>query len=271
MILLAGACAWIAAPALVVGPAGAGDEKPAETAAKAADAVAKANPAIGGLADADAKATGTIAGVVRWAGDKPKAEAHKVPEDNKDRATCGASIPYERHIIGPGGELANVIVSIEDSKAFPKPKPREIEIANVHCRFAPHVQATTAGSKLHVSSKDEGILHSANAICLQGGDSSMNFNLAIPNTSTKISKTLRRPATMIMTCATHGWMQAFVQVFSHDFFAVTGEDGKFEIRGVPPGEYKVRFWHETTPIGNKAETSVKVEAGKAAELKIDVK
>ena len=45
-------------------------------------------------------------------------------------------------------------------------------------------------------------------------------------------------------CDVHPWMQAYAAVMSHPFFAVTGEDGKFDIRGLPAGEYQVEAWHE---------------------------
>ena len=46
-------------------------------------------------------------------------------------------------------------------------------------------------------------------------------------------------------CDVHGWMSCYAGVLNHPFFAVTGKDGKFEIKGVPPGEYTISVWHET--------------------------
>jgi hypothetical protein len=39
-------------------------------------------------------------------------------------------------------------------------------------------------------------------------------------------------------------MNAFVGVFSHPFFSVTGTDGKFTISGLDPGTYEITAWHE---------------------------
>ena len=33
--------------------------------------------------------------------------------------------------------------------------------------------------------------------------------------------------------------------FEHPFFAVSGEDGTFEIGGLPAGSYTLEAWHET--------------------------
>jgi Carboxypeptidase regulatory-like domain len=45
-------------------------------------------------------------------------------------------------------------------------------------------------------------------------------------------------------CDVHKWMRAYVGVVPHPYFAVTGPDGSFELRNVPPGDYTVAVWHE---------------------------
>ena len=45
-------------------------------------------------------------------------------------------------------------------------------------------------------------------------------------------------------CNVHPWMKAYVGVLSHPFFAVTGDDGSFTLKGLPPGDYTLEAWHE---------------------------
>ncbi len=45
-------------------------------------------------------------------------------------------------------------------------------------------------------------------------------------------------------CNVHPWMRAYIGVVSHPFFAVTGDDGTFTIKGLPPGTYTIEVWHE---------------------------
>jgi hypothetical protein len=49
---------------------------------------------------------------------------------------------------------------------------------------------------------------------------------------------------MKIKCDIHPWMNAFVGVVPHPYFAVTGEDGSFELPGLPPGTYTIEAWHE---------------------------
>jgi predicted dehydrogenase len=45
-------------------------------------------------------------------------------------------------------------------------------------------------------------------------------------------------------CDVHGWMEAYIGVQDHPYFAVTGEDGSYEIDNLPPGTYTIETWHE---------------------------
>jgi len=39
-------------------------------------------------------------------------------------------------------------------------------------------------------------------------------------------------------------MNAFIGVFSHPFFSVTGQDGKYTISGLDAGTYEITVWQE---------------------------
>jgi hypothetical protein len=57
--------------------------------------------------------------------------------------------------------------------------------------------------------------------------------------------TFSTPEVMVpVKCDVHGWMEAFVGVTNHPFFAVSGDDGSFTIANVPPGQYTIEAWHE---------------------------
>jgi hypothetical protein len=39
-------------------------------------------------------------------------------------------------------------------------------------------------------------------------------------------------------------MRAYANVVTHPFFAVTAENGTFELRGLPAGTFTIEAWHE---------------------------
>ncbi len=45
-------------------------------------------------------------------------------------------------------------------------------------------------------------------------------------------------------CNQHPWMKMYINVVKSPFFAVTGKDGKYEIKGLPPGDYTIAFVQE---------------------------
>ena len=80
---------------------------------------------------------------------------------------------------------------------------------------------------------------------------------------------------MEVQCDIHSWMKAYLMVFDHPFFATTGTDGSFEIKGVPAGDQKLVVWQKTigyvTP-GRGAGMPVSVKAGEVTdvgEIKLD--
>jgi hypothetical protein len=71
------------------------------------------------------------------------------------------------------------------------------------------------------------------------------FNLGMPASLTEKSVTLNQPEPLFpVKCDVHPWMNAYVAVMTHPFWAVTGEDGAYTIGNLPAGTYTIEAWHE---------------------------
>ena len=46
-------------------------------------------------------------------------------------------------------------------------------------------------------------------------------------------------------CNVHPWMKSYIAVVGNPYFQVTGADGKFTLKNVPPGTYTLTAWHES--------------------------
>ena len=56
-------------------------------------------------------------------------------------------------------------------------------------------------------------------------------------------KQFKRAETVIpVKCNQHPWMRAYIGVMKNPLFAVTGSDGTFSIKGLPPGDYTLGAW-----------------------------
>ena len=128
----------------------------------------------------------------------------------------------------------------------------------VGCRYIPHVQAATVGTRMALLNSDA-VFHNVNANRLAGTGTVQAFNLAMPFKGGKLPATLKVPGILKVRCdAGHTWMSAYVAVFDHPYFAVTDAQGRFKISDLPAGEHTVELWHEPVAAGGTPVVSTQV-------------
>jgi len=185
---------------------------------------------------------GSIAGEVRFIDAPPQLRPVAV---SKDQDYCGETLPNEVYLIDPGGGLKNVVVFIEGAPSSEANPQRENMLENTGCRYAPRVMAMQRGERLRVKNNDPK-LHIPHSYL----EERTIFNLSLPFRGTTIEATqkIRQPGILKVLCDTHAWMLAYIHVFDHPFFAVTGERGQFFIPNLPAGSYILTAWHEDAEI-----------------------
>ncbi len=202
-----------------------------------------------------------LKGQIRYGGTATVAP-QPVTRDNK---VCGQSQPDESLLVGPQKGLKNAVVFLKDPPKGAPPRPAaEVLLDQVGCRYAPHVLAARVGDRL-VAVNSDSVLHNVRGTAADG---KTPFNVAMPLSGMRRAFELKAPGLIRTGCdAGHTWMSAYVQVFDHPFFAVSGEDGRFALPDVPPGKYTLVVWHER--LGEKTQ-SVSVGA-KGAVAQIELK
>jgi plastocyanin len=135
--------------------------------------------------------------------------------------------------------LVRVVSGLPAGKTYPAPTA-PVTMDQHGCQYKPHVMGIMVGQPFKVLNSD-GILHNVHALPKVNA----TFNMAMPPTRKEASATFGKEEGMfVIKCDVHPWMQSYMGVFSHPFFAVTGEDGKFTIANLPAGTYEVEAWHE---------------------------
>ena len=228
--------------------------------------------ATGGGPKVDAATAGNIEGVVSFEGAAPKNEPIKMNADPvcvKENPTPQAQETYEV----ADGKLGNVFVYIKDGLGnFSYDAPSgAVTIDQKGCRYHPHVLAVRIGQNLEIVNNDP-TLHNIHAL----PKSNQEFNTGQPIQGMKTTHVFTTKETMVpFKCDVHGWMNAYLAVMDHPYFQVTGADGKFSLKGVPPGKYTIEAWHEkagtqtaTVEIGAK-ETKTANFSFKAAATATD--
>ena len=183
----------------------------------------------------------------------------------KECAAQHADPVYEETVIADEkGNLANVIVAIKKAEGqdLPGDIPSEPAVLDQKgCQYVPHVLAMMAGQDFMVKN-DDPFLHNVHAL------STVNppFNFGQPNKheGQKVDS-IRAEEYFRVKCDVHPWMSAYIGVFEHPFFAVTKEDGTYEIKteGLADGEYTLTFWHEKFASETPVEETIEVKDGKA--------
>ncbi|MBF0464136.1 MAG: carboxypeptidase regulatory-like domain-containing protein [Nitrospirae bacterium] len=207
----------------------------------------------------DVKDGGSIKGIVKTSG----APADPVLDINKDTEYCGKSHPAGMYVVGAGGGVKNVIVAVEDitkGKAAPK---TDTVIDNHKCAFEPLVSIAYMGQKYIMKNSDPIFHNTSIGLILAPGKKRTVYNLALPNKDQTIEKPVKVAGLESVSCDAHSWMRAFVYATPNPYAAITDDKGSFEIKDIPAGKYKVKFWHEGF---GEAVVDVEVKAGATATL-----
>jgi len=215
--------------------------------------------AAGSLCALALAATTAGAGSLKGTISSAKKQAPTKLKITTDKKVCGKTPLYDQSLlVADDGGLANAVVSINKVKKGKKAKPAAIQIDQKGCSYLPHVQATVIDSTVKVINSDS-TLHNVHTFL----DGETMFNMAMPIKGQKTDKDLEEGGVVEFKCDVHTWMKAYILVFNHPYFAVTAQDGSFEISDVPAGSYKVTIWHEK--LGTKTQ-QVTVADGADATL-----
>ena len=226
----------IAAVAALVIAAGCGgakkEEGVAEKAAETAGPVTKVDPAT----------AASITGKVAFAGKAPERRRIIMDAEPDCKAMHSSPVYSEEVVVNPNGTLADVFVYVKaglEGKNFEPPK-EPVTLDQKGCVYRPHVVGVRAGQAISISNSDP-TTHNIHPMPKVNRE----WNQSQPPKGGNLEKEFSRTEIMIpVKCNVHPWMRSYIGVVDHPYFAVTGDEGTFELKGLPPGEYTVEAWHE---------------------------
>ena len=217
-------------------------------------------PATAEYRQIEVKNGGTITGKVLLTGEAPVLPPQPV---YKQKEYCGTTVPDERLIVGKGGALQNAVVYLDGvSEGKPIDQSKPVVLNNHKCAFVPHVLSASLGQTLEIHNTDP-FLHDAHA---RIGTRTL-FNRGIPQGRTVQEKLTDAGLIHINCNVRHTWMHCYLYVGDNPYHAVTGPDGSFTMKDVPPGHYTVKVWHEM--LGGE-DRQVDVQTGKTSTVTFDL-
>jgi plastocyanin len=202
------------------------EEQPATTPA-AAPAATPIDPAT----------AASVSGTVKFDGAAPKPAKIDMSQDSN----CAGSNTAE-NIVVSGGHLENVFIYVKDglgTRTFAVPT-EAVTVKQSGCKYAPHVLGVMAGQPIKIVNSDP-TTHNIHPTPKDNRE----WNESQAPQAPPLEKTFAREEILLpVKCNQHPWMRMFVNVVKNPFYAVSGPDGKFEIKGLPPGDYTIAFVHE---------------------------
>jgi hypothetical protein len=225
----------------------------------------------------------TVKGQITFPAGKPVPERKKL-DVSQDKAHClsKGDILDESLVVNPKNKgIKNVVVWLRPDDKNPKSKldekqihpndknrkPETVVIDQPCCMFVKRITLARVGDSI-VAKNPAPVAHNFFWTSANNGE----FNVTIPKESDwKMPQAIVAEASPIQfKCTIHPWMAGYVRIFDHPYFAVTDEDGKFEIKNAPVGKFRMVVWQEKQGfLGGKEGrfgTPVEIKAG-STELK----
>ncbi len=203
---------------------------------------------------------GTITGTITYSGE---AVAPKKLKIDKDKKVCSHDQPTYSEVLLINKEnrgIQNVVVSITNisqGKDWSLPEGGPV-LDQKGCWFSPHLLVVPAGLTFYIQNND-GILHNIHT------HSKINrpVNKAQPKFLKRLKMKFDKPEYVQISCDVHNWMDGWVVVAAHPYYAVADKNGSFTLDNVPSGSYEVEIWHEK--LGKQTQ-KVTVKGGADAKV-----
>lgn len=216
-----------------------------------------------GLSLAQARKSGgdtTITGTVTYSGAAPVAKKLKMAADPFCVSQNPGDPVSQDVVFGPGNSLQNVLIYIKSGLAaantYPVPTA-PVQVDQKGCIYVPRVAVAMVNQPVRFINSDA-TKHHVQAMAEENPEWVTSQD---PGSSPQGTTFAKPEIGMLVICHLHPWMRMFLHVLPNPYYAVTGKDGTFTIRGLPPGTYTLEAWHEK--FGT---ITMKIKAGARADI-----
>jgi plastocyanin len=190
----------------------------------------------------DPATAGTVSGKILFHGKAPAGKIVDMAEDPQCAKLHKSPVMDRAVSVNKNGTLGNVFVYIKgglEGKAFAPPSFAAV-MDQKGCWFEPRVLGIQTGQELEVTNSDP-VTHNIHP----RAHVNREWNQSQAEGAAPLERKFLREEIMIrVKCNIHNWMHAWIGVVDNPYFAVTGKDGSFELKNVPPGEYTIEAWQE---------------------------
>ena len=229
------------------------------------------NPDINTIDKPPHASMGSLKGVVKLDGPVPTPEIIQAPAAFPECNCPAAGIPNESLVVDAKTKgLKWAIIRLtppETLKMRPLLKAKKAPELNLKgCMFSPHVIIVPPGVDIEVLNPDK-ITYNIHSLPYDSDNVSVNLPLMGAANWTYKAAWLKDPDLIEVKDDIHNWMRGFIVCHDPRLCAISAADGTFEIKNLPPGDYKLNIWHEK--FGNymkKESIDITIKASAAMDL-----
>lgn len=213
--------------------------------------------------------SGTVlSGKITFEGKPPRAQVRGV---TRDPEVCGHEArEFYKVRVDESGALQDVVIYL-DSKTSDmtwEHPPEGYVLDQNRCTFEPYIMlySKDRAAKLTIANSDPAT-HNVRISQIIGRVHHTVLNISMSKDTPPKTKTLRLKETsniLQIKCDVHDFMEAWIFAADNPCRVLVGEDGTYELRGLPPGDHVISAWH---PYLGTRSTEITVRDGQ--ELTLD--
>jgi len=192
----------------------------------------------------DPATAATLTGKVLYKNGQPQRARLRMDADAACSKLHTEAVYSQEAVVNDNGTLRYVLIYVKEgpgNRPFPTPK-ESVVLDQKGCMYQPHVVGLMTNQELHVLNSDP-TTHNVHPV----PGVNREWNQSQPPGGEKLVQSFAREEfapPIPVKCNIHPWMRSYIGVFKHPFFAVSGADGTFAIKGLPPGDYTLAAWQE---------------------------
>jgi len=185
-------------------------------------------------------AGGMITGKVTYTGTPPKMkpiDMSKEPNCAKEHAA--SPVLTENVVTGPGNTVEWAVVYVSQGDQGSTPDTQTVKFDQKGCQYIPHVLPMQVNQPIQIVNSDPH-LHNIHPLPKINAE----WNKSQPPGTPPLNEKYDKPEFIPVKCNVHPWMHGWFIVLNTSHYSVTGSDGSFSIKGLPPGKYTLTAWQE---------------------------